>query len=100
MRNITWKTIFRLLKNKFFLSFLAFTVWIVVFDQHNLIDRIKTKRHLKQLREDTTFYHNRLKNDRDLIEQLETNQQNLEKFAREQYLMKKPDEDVFVILKE
>jgi cell division protein FtsB len=88
-----------LIRNKYFLSFLAFVIWIAIFDQHNLLDRIKTHRHLIQLRKDTLFYHNKIKANHNLIRELKTNDQNLEKFAREQYLMKAPDEDIFVILK-
>ncbi|MCD6331953.1 MAG: septum formation inhibitor [Bacteroidales bacterium] len=91
--------ILHLIRNKYFLSFLVFMIWIAIFDQHNLLDRIKTHRHLIQLRKDTLFYHNKIKANHTLIRELKTSDQNLEKFAREQYLMKAPDEDVFVILK-
>jgi cell division protein FtsB len=54
---------------------------------------------LDQLKKDTVFYREKIRDDREKIKLLKTNPQNLERFAREQYLMKAPDEEVFVILK-
>ena len=39
----------------------------------------------------------KFENDRNRLNELRTNNENLEKFAREQYLMKKPNEDIFII---
>jgi cell division protein DivIC len=94
-----WHTVLSKLINKYFLSLVAFSVWIIFFDQHNLVDRFKSKQHLDQLKKDTVFYQNKIRNDREQMKLLKTNPQNLERFAREKYLMKSPDEEVFVILK-
>jgi cell division protein DivIC len=87
-----------ILVNKYFLSLVVFSVWIFFFDQHNLVDRFKSKKHLDQLKNDTVFYQKKIRSDRESIKLLKTNPQNLERFAREKYLMKAPDEEVFVIL--
>jgi len=100
MKKTIWHKILSILVNKYFLCLIGFTVWIIFFDQHNLVDRYKSKEHLNQLKADTVFYHDKIRQDREAIRLLKTNPQNLEKFAREKYLMKEPDEDVFVILKE
>ena len=94
-----WQKLFSLVTNKYFISLVVFAIWIVFFDQHNLVDRYKSRQHLNQLKNDTLFYQKKIHGDREAIMLLKTNPQNLEKFAREQYLMKAPDEDVFVILK-
>lgn len=85
--------------NKYFLVFMGFMVWIIVFDPHNLIDRSDMKKRLRSLKQDTLYYHDKINRDQELIKQLKTSPQNLERFAREQFLMKAPDEDVFVIVK-
>ncbi|MCK5821181.1 MAG: septum formation initiator family protein [Bacteroidales bacterium] len=92
--------IWAFIRNKFFLTLAIFIVWLIVFDQHNLIDRYKSRRHLNKLKEDTSYYINKIQQDRQSIELLETDKENLEKFAREQYLMKAPDEDVYIIVKD
>ncbi len=89
-----------LLRNKFILTLVICIVWLVVFDQHNLIDRYKSHRHLNQLKKDANYYKEKIIQDRQSIKLLETDKESLEKFAREQYLMKAPDEDVFIIVKD
>lgn len=89
-----------LLRNKFFLTLIIFIVWLIVFDQHNLLDRYKSRRHLNQIKKDTTYYNEKIIQDRLSIKLLETDDESLKRFARERYLMKAPDEDVFIIVKE
>ncbi len=95
-----WKKILPFVKNKFILSFIIFITWLLFFDRNNLIDRAKELRHLKQLEKDKKYYIERIDKDSKRLKQLKTNSKNLEKFAREQYLMKKDDEDIFVIVEE
>jgi cell division protein FtsB len=99
MKKKFWHTVLSLVVNKYFISLVIFAIWIIFFDQHNLVDRYKSKQHLDQLKKDTVFYRERIRNDREMIKLLKTNPQNLERFAREKYMMKAPDEEVFVILK-
>ncbi|MCX6223732.1 MAG: septum formation initiator family protein [Bacteroidia bacterium] len=94
-----WHKVLSVLVNKYFLSLVVFSVWIFFFDQHNLVDRFKSRQHLDQLKSDTVFYQEKIRSDRKSIKLLKTNPQNLERFAREKYMMKAPDEEVFVILK-
>lgn len=85
-------------KNKFILTILIFIIWLLFFDHNNLIDRAKELRHLRQLEKDKCYYIERIDKDSKRLEQLKTNNKNMEKFAREQYLMKKDNEDIFVIV--
>jgi len=88
------------LKNKYFIAGAIFLIWIAFFDQNNLLERRRNIKELKQLEHDITYYQQNIEETRSRLEELKTNTDNLEKFAREQYLMKKPDEDVFVIVEE
>ncbi len=90
-----WHSLLTLVVNKYFLSIVGFSIWIIFFDQHNLVDRYKSNQHLNQLVQDTIFYQQKIRNDRAMIKLLKTNPQNLEQFAREKYLMKAPDEEIF-----
>ena len=94
-----WNKVLALVVNKYFLSLVGFSVWIIFFDQHNLVDRYKSKQRLNELKNDTVFYQEKIRKDRESMRLLKTNPQNLERYAREKYLMKAPDEEVFVILK-
>ena len=99
MSKKAWHKYISFLWNKYFLGIVVFLVVIIFFDQHNLIDRIETKKHLEQLQQDTLFYRQKIREEREMIQQLQTSPANLEKFAREHYLMKAADEDIFIILK-
>jgi cell division protein FtsB len=86
-------------KNKFFIASLIFFVWVMFFDQNKLIDRFKSMHELNQLEKDKDYYINRIKEENEKLDELEDGK-NLEKFAREEYLMKKEDEEIFVIFEE
>lgn len=95
-----WKKSLPIIKNKYILTLLIFLIWLLFFDRNNLIDRAKELSHLRQLEKDKQYYLERIDKDSKRLEQLKTNNKNLEKFAREQYLMKKDNEDIFVIVEE
>jgi cell division protein FtsB len=54
-------------------------------------------RKIHNLEKEKEYYLQKIENDRNRLKELQTNSENLEKFAREQYYMKKPNEDIFVI---
>ena len=92
-----WFAILPLLKNKFTLTLIIFFGWVILFDQNNLIQRSKILNELHQLEKDKLYYIQKIKDDSQKLNELKTNARNLEKFAREQYLMKKENEDIFII---
>ena len=55
---------------------------------------------INQLEEDREYYLEQIQKDSARLSELTTNKENLEKYAREQFLMKKPNEDVFVVIEE
>lgn len=83
--------------NKYLIVFVVFTVYITFFDEHNLINRWQTYQKINQLEEEYEFFQEEIKITKQKKNELESNNQNLEKFAREQYLMKKENEDIFII---
>jgi cell division protein FtsB len=89
-----------ILKNKYVLSLLVFLVWLTFFDQNNLIDRVKQLNRNEKLKKEKAFYIEKIKEDSTKLHQLKTNEENLEEFAREQYYMKKKDEDIYIIVEE
>ncbi len=88
------------LRNKYLIAFLVFLVWLMLFDNNSLIDRVKYINTLHEMEKEKQYYLERIEEDSRRLEELKTNQENLEKFAREQYFMKKENEDVFVIVEE
>ena len=88
------------LKNKYVITISVFAIWMLFFDQNNVVDRIKMTTEIRQLEEDREYYLEQIQKDSARLSELTTNKENLEKYAREQFLMKKPDEDVFIIVEE
>lgn len=88
------------LKNKYAITFIVFAVWMLFFDQNNLITQVHYRSELNKQKLDKQFYKERIKETKTDLKNLTTNPSSLEKFAREKYLMKKKDEEVFVIVEE
>lgn len=86
------------LANKFVLAALVFILWMLFLDTNNLLQRVKTINHINKLKEQKEYYEERIEVDKEKLIELRSDKNKLEKFAREQYLMKKDDEDIFVIL--
>jgi cell division protein DivIC len=86
------------LRNKYFLTLTIFVIWIILLDANNLIERYNMMSELRKLNKDKEYYMKKIEEDRRKLNELKTDNQNLEKFAREQYRMKKKDEDLYIIL--
>ena len=88
------------LKNKYVLTISVFAIWMLFFDQNNMVDRMKMSAEIRQLKADREYYLEQIEKDSTRLHELTTDKENLEKYAREQYLMKKKNEDVFVVIRE
>jgi cell division protein DivIC len=92
--------IWPVLKNKYVLTIAVFAIWMLFFDQNNVVDRLRMSSEIHQLEEDREYYLEQIEKDSARLHELTTNKENLEKYAREQFLMKKKNEDVFVVIEE
>jgi cell division protein DivIC len=86
--------------SKYLIALVAFVVWIVFFDDNNLRQHQKNLQELALLEEQVSFYKHKIEADKQKLYELQTNDANLEKFAREQFYMKRADEDTYVIVEE
>lgn len=85
------------LKNKYFLSISAFIVWILFFDPRDVFTQMEHRRELKELQISKAWYQKEIAKESVEAEQLKTNPALIEKYARENYLMKRENEDIFII---
>jgi len=92
------KLIFRIVFNKYLLTTVAFVVWMLFFDSNNLLTRNKLQEKLDLLNVEKQFYIQEVKKDSTLTRQLVSDSAQLEKYAREHYLMKKPNEDLYLVI--
>nr|WP_183588418.1 septum formation initiator family protein [Mucilaginibacter lappiensis] len=94
------KRLINLVKNKFFLVTMAFLVWMIFFDKNDLFSQYEYRRQVNKLKQERDFYKKETDQVTKELDELTSNPQKLEKFAREKYLMKKDNEDVYVIVHE
>jgi len=89
-----------IIKNKFILTAVVFCLWILFFDTNNLIERFSQSRKIENLKKSKEYYIQKINDDSLALHELMTNKQNLERFVREKYFMKRDNEDVYVIVDE
>lgn len=93
------KRLLHLFRNKYFLVTVIFMVWMIFFDKNDLFSQYQYHSQLSKLKHERDFYQKETAKVHQELDELTSNKQELEKFAREKYLMKKDNEDVFVIVK-
>jgi len=94
----TLKKILKIFINKYFLITMAFIVWMVFFDSNNVFTRAKLRDTLDDLQQEKRFYLDEIRKDSTLTHKLLTDSTELERFAREKYLMKKGKEDIYLVI--
>ena len=88
--------LFRLLVNKYLITGVAFVLWITFFDDNNLIELAKVKLNIINQEKQKQYYKSEIKLIEQKLQELDSNVDSLEKFAREQYYYKLPDEEIYV----
>ena len=83
-------------RHKYFITLLVFGVIIVFLDENSLIQRAKHREEIRELNEEIAKYRKQFEEDTRKLKELTDNPEALEKIAREKYLMKKPNEDIFI----
>jgi cell division protein DivIC len=87
----------RLFRNFYFLGILFFVVWMFFFDSNDLVSRYQLGAKLRELENEKEYYQQKINEVKKDQAELMGNRESLEKFAREKYLMKKENEDIFII---
>lgn len=86
------------LRNKYALCALVFLVWIVFFDDRDIITtHFRYKKELNTLENSKQYYEQQIAATRAELSKLKSDPASLEKYAREQYKMKKDNEDLYLV---
>ena len=85
------------LKNKYFIALGVFAVIMLFFDKNDVFTQSARKKQLRDLQESKQYYTDRIASERKELEELKSNPGTLEKYAREKYLMKRDNEDLYLI---
>ena len=85
------------LKSKYFISFALFLAIMFFFDKNDIFTQQNRRQELKKLEQSKAHYTREIELERKELELLKRNPATLEKYAREKYLMKKDNEELFII---
>ena len=85
------------LKNKYFIAVAVFLAVMLFFDKNDVFTQSARGRQLKELNESKDYYSDQIATERQELEQLKSNPATVEKYAREKYLMKRDNEDLYII---
>ncbi|WP_158728687.1 MULTISPECIES: septum formation initiator family protein [unclassified Flavobacterium] len=91
--NKPWLTF---LSNKYVWVLLSFCVWMIFLDNYSYFNHRILDEQIQDLEENARYYKEEIKKDKEHIKQLKNSEQ-IEKYAREKYYMKKNNEDIYII---
>ena len=87
---------FKFLSNKYVWVLLFFCTWMIFLDNYSYFDHRILDQQIEDLEDNATYYKEEIKKDQENIKQLKNSEQ-IEKYAREKYYMKKDSEDIYII---
>jgi cell division protein DivIC len=95
-KNLKNNFIFKIITNVFVVILIPFIIWMLFFDENSYLVHRKFNNEIKDLESTISFYKTKIEKDKETIKKLEDSLE-LERFAREKYLMKKENEDIYII---
>ena len=85
--------------NKYFLASSLFAVWMLFFDRNDLFTQMERKAELAEIEESKQYFAQKIAEGKKFSMDMRSNADAVEKFVREKYLMKRDNEDLFLIQK-
>ena len=89
--------VFHFVRNKYFIAIAFFIIWMLFFDVKDWALTSSRREKLSDLQESEQHLNQQISETRKELGLLKTNAQTIEKYAREKYLMKKDNEDLFIV---
>ena len=90
----------RRLRNRYGAGAAVLLLWIMLFADYDLYTTLKLRRELGRMKKQHAWYAAEIEKTQEELDELTSDQALLEKFAREKYLMKRDNEDIFVLVPE
>ena len=96
LKDLKKKKWFGLLTNMYILVLTAFVIWMLFFDTNSLLIHLELRKEINKLEKQQEFLKQEIAKDKKILEKL-SDPEELEKFAREQYYLKKKNEEIYLI---
>jgi len=87
---------FKFLSNKYVWVLLFFSTWMIFLDNYSYFDHRILDNQIDELEDNKEYYQDEIRKDQENIKKLK-NPEQIEKYAREKYYMKKDSEDIYII---
>ena len=94
---MSFKDVLKKLSNKYIIATLIFAALIVFIDQYNVFEQGKSYRKLRKMKKEVEYYDREIEKQEQTLNALKSDTALLEKVAREQHLMKRDDEVVYIL---
>jgi len=85
------------IKSKYFISFAIFCSILLFLDKNDIFTQLDRSKELKNLQQSKQHYTDQISSERKELEALKNNPATVEKYAREKYLMKRDNEEIFIL---
>ncbi|MBZ9786518.1 septum formation initiator family protein [Psychroflexus sp. CAK57W] len=95
-KDLKKKTWFKFMSNKYVLVLTVFVVWMLFLDSNSWLIHRELNQEIKEIKADKTYYQEEIQKDKQVLNELDDSIE-IERFARETYFMKRPDEDIYII---
>lgn len=95
-RKSKWFRIAALFSSIYVLVLTAFVVWMLFFDTNSLLIHLELKKEINKLEKQKEFLKEEISKDKEVMKKL-SDPKELEKFAREQYYLKRKNEEIYLI---
>jgi len=89
--------VIKFVRNKYLVTGLAFVIWVTFFDSNNLIEWSRVVLNIGEQESQKEYYQESIKSTEEKLRELTSNRDSLEKYAREQFLFKEDDEEIFIV---
>jgi len=86
----------KFITNRYVITLSIFIVWMFFFDENSFLNHVEFDKEIDKLNSEKVYYKTQIEQDNELIDKLK-NKEKLEKFAREEYHMKKENEEIYLI---
>lgn len=95
-KEIKENKVFRIVSNKYFIIFIVFIIWMGFFDENSYMNHRELDKEIDKLENANEYYKKQIETDQKVIDNL-NNPDSLEKYAREEYKMKRENEDIYIV---
>ena len=94
---MSFKEVLKKFSNKYIIATLIFAALIVFIDQYNVFEQGRSYRKLRKVKKEVKYYDAEIEKEMNTLNELKTDTALMEKVAREQHLMKRDDEVVYIL---